>query len=228
MSTFLLFAQILHCTTFAADILTGVATNPKGEVVYIERHEVQKDASDLNQFIRVEYSTPDGVVFATMTSDFSNHKAVPNTVFEDKRFGSKTIMKVSESKVRFEEYKNEKRLSKKEHKLTDSMVASQGFDNFIKINSEKLLNQPVEFKFGVLEEKDFYTLVGYKKATSDEQSEFGIKANSWLLRLFANELTVVYDAKTRRLKSFSGRSNILDASGKAQDVTIRYQWAARD
>lgn len=228
MNTFLLFVHILHSVAFAAEILTGVATNPQGEVVYLEKHEVQKDASDLNHFIRVEYSTPDGVVFAMMTSDFSNHKAVPNTVFEDKRFGSKTVIKVTDSKVRFEEFKNEKSLSKKEFKLTDSMVASQGFDNFIKLNSEKLLNQPVEFKFGVLEKKDFYTLVGYKKSTSDEDSEFGIKANSWLIRLFAKELTVVYDSKTKRLKSFSGRSNILDPSGKAQDVTIRYQWAARD
>lgn len=228
MSTLLLLVHIIHSVAFAAEILTGVATNPKGEVVYLERHEVQKDASDLNRFIRVEYSTPEGSVFATMTSDFSNHKAVPDTVFEDKRFGSKTIIKVSDSKVKFEEFKNEKSLSKKEFKLTDSMVASQGFDNFIKMNSEKLLSRPVEFKFGVLEEKDFYTLVGYKKSASEDTSEFGIKANSWLLRLFASELTVVYDSKTKRLKSFSGRSNILDPSGKAQDVTIRYQWAGRD
>ena len=217
---------ILTASLSWAETLTGVAKNLKGEVVYLEKHKIDKDQNGLNKFIRVEYSKPDGSIFAKMTSDFSINKNIPETTFEDKRFNSKATIRIVGNKVEFEEFKNNKSLSKKTIPLNDSMVASQGFDNFIKANAAKLASQPLQFKFGILDKKDFFSLTGYRKpASSSEDVEYGIQASSWIVRLFAEELRVVYDSKSMRLKSFAGRSNILDDSGNSQDVVILYQWA---
>lgn len=208
-----------------ADVLLGEARNAKGEIVYLERHEIQKDDLGFNKFIRVEYKKPEGQIFATMTSDFSKNKFVPDTTFEDLRFGAKTVLRLRDKAVEFEEFKGEVSKSKKSVAFKNQMVASQGFDNFIRANSVKLSVKPQDFYFGVLSEKDFYTLTGYKRPSkSQDEVEYGIKVSSWLIRLFAEELRVVYDAKTLRLKSFIGRGNVISDQGKPQDVTITYQW----
>ncbi len=225
MKTLLCFLFIAFPTVSAGEILEGIAKNQKGEIVYLEKHTIKLDAAGLNRLIEVIYTTPNGRSFATMTSDFSNSKTVPDTIFEDSRFKTKISMRLINKSVTFEETKNGKRVSKKEFPLNEQMVASQGFDNFIKINSSKLEAGPVDFKFGVLDSKDFYSLTGYKKnaATSDE-IEYGIKASTWFVRLFAGELRVSYDVKDKKIRSFSGRSNIKDNSGNSQDVFISYKW----
>jgi hypothetical protein len=224
-STFVIMS-CLFPSLLLAETLTGVAKNAKGETVYVEKHDIQIDESGLKKMIQVKYLKPDGTVFATMNSDFSKNKNVPNTIFEDSRFNTKTTLTVSGDNVVFEEFKNEKQIDKKVVPLKENMVASQGFDNFIKSNSEELGKKPLTFKFGVLDLKDFFSLTGYKKASSSADTvEYGIRASSWILRFFADELRVVYDPKDMRIKSFMGKSNILDDSMKSQNVTITYQWA---
>lgn len=224
ITTLLLFLMIAPSLCIG-ETLKGVAKNSKGQIVYIEKHEIEKDGTGLNKLIRVEYSKPDGSIFANMTSDFSNHKTVPYTVFEDLRFKSKHTIRIVGSSVEFDEVKEGKSVSKKSVPLTESMVASQGFDNFIRTNLTKLSSDPVDFQFGILEKKDFYLLTGYKrKSNSAQEIEFGIRAGHWYLRPFVQELRVVYEASSMRLKSFEGRSNILDDSGSAQNVLITYQW----
>ena len=86
-----------------AEVLSGIAKNTQGNVVYTERHTVEMDESGLSKFIRVEYSKPDGAQFATMTSDFSKDLNVPNTTFEDKRFNIRATMRIVDGMVEFVE-----------------------------------------------------------------------------------------------------------------------------
>lgn len=213
------------CFSAKAATLEGVAKNSKGEIIYLEKHRIDKSESGLTKFISVEYFKPDGSKFASMTSDFSNSKTIPNTLFEDGRFKTKSTMRITGSIIEFEETRNGKTTSSKKIPLKDSMVASQGFDNFVRMNFSQLESGPVEFQFGVLDSQDFYSLTGYKKAAAtSDVIEYGIKTSSWLLSFFTQELKLIYDSKTLQLKSFSGRSNILDDKGKAQEVSISYQW----
>ncbi len=225
MKKFILVFTFLLPLVSDGKILSGVAKNQKSETVYTEKHSIELDESGLSKLIRVEYFKPDGTLFAKMMSDFSKSKTVPDTTFEDFRFQTKLTLQKTDSNVEFEEFKNNQSQEKKSHPYSEDMVASQGFDNFIKINSARLKSQNVKFKFGVLESKDFFTLVGFEKTSdSPELVEYRIKAKNLLFRIFAGELKAVYDAKTMRLKSFSGRSNILNDSQQAQDVEISYQW----
>lgn len=212
-----------------AEVILGTAKNQKGEVVYIEKHSIEKDNEGLNKFIRVEYTKPDGNKFATMISDFTKSKIVPETTFEDFRFKTKSSMKIADNKVEFEELKDGKSIAKNSVPLTENMVASQGFDNFIQLNFTVLDTKPIEFKFGVLDKRDFYSLTGYKVSSTDHKDlEYGIKASHWFVRFFAGELRIIYDSKNKKLKSFAGKSNILDDSGKAQDVVISYEWKEKE
>ena len=212
-----------------AEILEGIAKNKSGDLVYIEKHNIKKDEQGLNKSILVEYKKSNGEIFATMTSDFSQHKNLPETDFEDFRFKTKYLFRVKNSQVEFEEFKNGQSLSKKTFPLEESMVVSQGFDNFILTNFSKMESSPVEFKFGVLDSKDFYKLTGYRQpVSSTDEIHYGIKATNWFLGIFAGELKVVYDSKDRKLKKFSGRSNILNDRGQSQDVDINYTWKQSD
>ncbi len=220
-----LFMLLLSSVVAAAETLVGTAKNSKGAIVYIEKHSIERDGDGLNKFIRVEYSRPDGSVFATMTSDFSRNKMVPDTKFEDSRFKRKIVLRYLSEKIEFEEFINEVSKSKKTIPASEMMVASQGFDNFIRANLKKLSSAPLKFRFGVIANLDFYSLIGYQRENSSKEDiEFGIRADSWLVRMFAKELKVVYDRSTMRLKSFAGRSNISGDQGESQDVTISYEW----
>ncbi len=213
------------CPCSWSQVLQGVAKNGKGDIVYLERHTVETDKEGLNRIIRVVYTKPEGTPFASMTSDFKNHKLIPDTRFEDSRFDVTRIASLSGNIVEFEEIRNRKIVEKRTFPLNDSMVVGQGFDNFVRQNFDKLEKQHIEFVFGVLDNKDFYSLTAYKKnSTSAEKLEYGLKASSWFLRLIAGEIRVTYDLKSMKLKSFQGRSNLVDDSGRPQDVYIIYNW----
>lgn len=225
MPAFLIAFLTLIPKGFPAEVLEGVAKNQRGEILYLEKHTVIRDEEGLNLHIQVEYSKPDGKLFARMTSDFSRSKTLPETTFEDLRFKSKSYIRLKDQDVEFQEIKNGKNVSRKTVPFNEAMVASQGFDNFIRMNFSRLETEPVKFKFGVLDHRDFFSLTGYRRPASNaENVEFGIKSSSWIVRLFAGEINVNYDPKTKRLKSFRGRSNILDDGGKPQDVSITYLW----
>lgn len=215
-----------------SDVLMGTARNRSGDIVYFERHEVQKGSDGLNSLVSVEYSKPDGSVFATMKSDFSKNKNVPDTVFHDRRFETVVTLRVVGEKFEFSETKNGEVLPKKVvSKKNGLTVASQGFDNFVRSNAKALADGPVEFQFGVLSEKDFFSLTALKSpSTSSNEIEYSIRSSHWYIRMlpFVSDLKVVYDAKEMRLKTFVGRSNILDEQGKTRDVTIDYRWITEE
>ena len=94
-----------------AEILEGVAKNNKGEIIYLEKHTIDKDSEGLNKKIQVEYKNPKGEIFATMQSDFSKNRNLPETIFEDRRFKTKTMIRVTSSQIEFEEFKDDKSIN---------------------------------------------------------------------------------------------------------------------
>jgi hypothetical protein len=51
-----------------------------------------------------------------------------------------------------------------------------------------------------------------------------LEIDNWLLRLFAPHVDAVYDVDTRQLVRYEGTSNLADASGNYQKVTITYRY----
>lgn len=208
-----------------ADILLGTARDDSGKIIYLEQHQVFRDEQGFNKLIKVEYRRPNGSVFARMSSDFSKNRLIPETTFEDDRFGIKQTIRLNEKNVEFETFKSGISREKKSYSLKGIQVASQGFDNFIRTYSNQLSSDAQQFHFGVLSELDFFSLVGYKRASKEDGLlEYGIRSSSWFIRMFIDELRITYDSKSLRLKSFSGRSNILNDQERPQKVSIDYEW----
>lgn len=225
MKTLISLSVLILPITLWSQTLEGTAKNSNGEIVYFEKHKIEKDQNGLTRQIRVEYTKPNGIKFAEMISDFSKNRNIPETTFEDSRFRSKSSLRLIKDSVVFEELRNGKLHSTKSFPLNENMVASQGFDNFIQMNRWALEKNPVEFKFGVIDTQDFYSLTGYAvRSITDNEIRYKIRASNWFARLFAGELLIAYDIKKMRIKSFNGRSNIMDDSGSSQNVTIEYQW----
>lgn len=208
-----------------AETLTGTARNSKGEAIYRELHEITKDEAGYAKFIKVEYRKPDGQLFAKMSSDFSKNKLLPETVFEDFRFQTKQTLRLQDKSIEIEEFKDEVKKSSNTIQVNGLQVASQGFDNFIRMYRSKIEKEPQDFKFGILSRAEFYSLAAYERVSKDKNDiEFGVHVSSRLLRPFVKELRVVYESGDMHLKSFIGTSNILDDKGNSQDVRIDYEW----
>jgi hypothetical protein len=206
--------------------LKGVAKSiDKKDVLYTELHQITKGENGLNKFIETKYIDQDGKTFATMRTDFSKSPVLPSISFEDTRFSLKEELSWDDDgkHVRLKII-DTKGTQEKKFPVTDKMIAGQGFDNFIKSNYESMRKNPLPIKFGVLSSMDFYSFKGYQKEkSSDKSDKFGISLTNFVLRLFADELLVEYDPKTKQLLSYRGLSNIMTSSQKSQNVHIDYE-----
>jgi hypothetical protein len=222
--SFFIGLSLLNLNVISALTLKGVAKSIDGkEVLYSEEHQIELDEKGHNKNIRTRYLKPDGRLFATMESDFSKNKLVPEIKFEDLRFNRKEFLLIESEKLAFKKKIGSQDEATKYLPLLPKSVAGQGFDNFIKINFEELTKGEVALDFGVLSEMDIYSFKAYKKESDASSTQFGISLTNPFLRMFAKELVVTYDPKTKQLLRYRGLSNILDDQSSRQNVQIDYE-----
>ncbi len=205
--------------------LKGVARSfDTNQIIYLEQHNIEMDEKGFNKRIQTKYLKPDGEIFAKMDSDFSKDLLMPQILFEDFRFKTVESLNLSSKKLVFKKKKNESE-DMKEIDFLEGSAAGQGFDNFIKFHFESLQSKEVPLQFGVLSEMSMYSFKAYQKNIEQEKAQFGISLTNPFYRLFAKELVVSYDLKTKQLLSYRGISNILNDSGNRQNVQIDYEVA---
>jgi len=107
-------------------------------------------------------------------------------------------------------------------------VTGQGLHIYLRDHLEELAKggavQQVQFLVP-LEGRDFaFRIRRLDKSGDPGTVAFSIEADSWLLRLVAPTLEVRYDQATRRLLSYRGASNLLNADQGPQNVTITYRY----
>lgn len=206
--------------------LKGVATHiDNNSVLYTEMHTITKNEKGLNQLIETRYIDKSGNVFATMKTDFSKSPFLPQIQFEDKRLQIKEeLIWENDNKTIKLRRAADGKTEQKIFPLKEGMVAGQGFDNFIMANYEDLQKKPLPLKFGVLTSVDFFSFKGHRKEKNPNgYDKFGIQLSNALLRLFADELLVEYDPKTKQIMSYKGLSNIMTPEKKSQNVFIKYE-----
>lgn len=213
-------------SSFALE-LRGVASSlDEKQQLYVEVHTITLNDKNLNQKIESEYKKLDGKVFARMSTDFSKNETLPTIEFEDFRFNKKESLRWDEDGkyVRFQIAQNGKVEKEKSFEVKQGMVAGQGFDNFVKINFQKLIEGIVPMSFGVLSQSDFYTFKGHEKGKADNGvTKFGIRLSNLIFRMFSDELLLEYDSQTKQILSYRGLSNLLSDQGKSQNVFIKYE-----
>jgi len=207
--------------------LRGQATTLDGkQVLYSEVHNVTVDEEGLNKKVQTEYFKADGTLLGRMTSEFGKSKTVPSIQFEDLRFKIKESLRWEGDgdRVCLRSEKEGEGPKEKCFKANPKMVAGQGFDNFVKINFQKLIDDTVPLSFGVVTERDFFSFKGHVKSKPGEVPvRFGIRLSNMFLRMFLDELVVEYDPITKHLLSYRGLSNLKSDEGKAQKVWIKYE-----
>lgn len=211
----------------------GVARNNKGEIAYIEQHEILYNKNGLVEKVITRYLRPkdESVMFAKLESYFDQAtNYVPRSIFTDLRFQQKEETKISDDKKKLEIIHTDLKTDKSKSKtldISDSMVMGQGYHNYILTNFENFKKgEKRTLDFVVPARQDFYrfdlTYVGLLE--KENRKVFRLDITSWVLRLFADKILVTYDAATKRLMSYEGLTNITDDQGKNQSLTISMEY----
>jgi hypothetical protein len=211
----------------------GEAFNDKNEMVYREYHQLKMDEKGLAAQVTTYYTKPDSKEpFAQLVSIFDqNNSSLPRTLFIDERFGTreevtfdndgKTLI-ITQTEIKRDRTK-ESRLS-----VTSEMVHGQGYHNFI-------LNNFDNFKAGNTRQVDFVVpsrMSSYKFELTalgvvnkePELVGFQLDIKNWFLRMFADKIVVQYDAKSRKLMSYHGLTNIQDDKGQSQSLKVHFNY----
>ena len=210
------------------EVFQGVARDERGEIAYTEEHRmIYEDGRPQRNETR--YRDAQGQEIAVLNSNFITHPYVPNYAFEDHRFGRQDGTFVDGAWVKIYGRTDQNAPVQQERvRLEANMVTGQGLHMYLRDHLEQLSKgdtiQQVRFLVP-LEGRDFVFRIRRLDSPSEPGAvRFAIEADSWLLRLAAPTLEVRYDRETRRLLSYRGASNLLDADQSAQNVTITYRY----
>lgn len=225
MTRKLIFFLLLSSLAIGTEKREGIATDlKKGSFLYKEIHLIEKDSAGFNKKITTTYKDENDKVFANMTSDFSKHRMIPDTLFEDFRFNVKyeQTLFLKDLSLQISQTVNEIKKKTKNVKVYENTIAGQGFDNFLKENFDRLKN--IKIKFVVLDQLDFFNFIASNLThkTADE-SQFKLEIDSFWVGFLINPITVTYNNDSKKLIKYQGLSNILNKNEKSQEVLISYK-----
>ncbi|NVK73874.1 MAG: hypothetical protein HWE24_10355 [Oceanospirillaceae bacterium] len=196
-----------------------------GTLLYRETH--QKVSEDI---YKVEYSEPDGQIFANKTLDFSKSRITPSFSQVNERNGEKISVTQSGDllKISYQE-NNTAKVEKDSVKLVAGMVVDAGFDAFVKQYWNTLITgKEMDIEYLVPSRQTTYRFRVSQITCVDGTKEgamcFALKPVSWFVRLAVDPIVVAYDPADKRLLRFTGRANICDEQGKYQTVDIQYHY----
>lgn len=187
---------------------------------------MRRSVSGLTSKVSTTYFKPDGTKFGHLISEFKSKPYLPDSEFEDLRFGRKYIGKLKENNGKsvylVEEYKNEKLLKSTSIEIKGDLISGPGFDNFIseEIVKSKDQNKPVHFL--VLPRHSDYRFNVCALNDGSLFKQYKIKPST-LLSLFVKEIVISYDLKTSLLKRYEGLSNLPSDKDESQNVVIDYE-----
>ena len=196
-----------------------------GALLYRETH--QKVSQDI---YKVEYSEPNGRVFANKTIDYSKSRTTPSFSQINERNGEKIDVTQTNDQLQISYQENSAaKVEKESLTLAAGMVVDAGFDAFVKQYWDTLVTG---------KEMDVEYLVPSKQATfsfrfsqitcvdgTEEGAKcFALTPVSWFVKLAVDPIVVAYDPADKRLLRFTGRANICDEQGKYQTVDIQYHY----
>ncbi|MEM9302798.1 MAG: hypothetical protein AAGE01_11835, partial [Pseudomonadota bacterium] len=206
-------------TGYAHDAATG-------ELVYVEHHShLVVDGQTVGHEVR--YTDPEGALVARKQLDYRANTLLPDFVLEDVRNGYvEGMARRHGDPLVFCRKGREAEL--KIHEVDASHpLADAGFDRLIDGRWDDLLA-------GKTIKKDFLVpalldTVRFKiekvreyEADGEQLVQFRMRAANPLVRMLADPINVVYDARDRMLVEYHGVSNLRDANLKNYKVSIHF------
>jgi len=199
------------------ETIEGVALRLPGRIeVYRERHEIGALSH------RIQYHAPDGTLIAENSLDYRCSQGAPAFEQHDLRSGSRIGARWQDGNYLLLRGDETRALEP-----VATLVASSGFDRFVRANWETLAaGGSIELDFALPARLQTLRL---RMARIEAPEELPGSA-LWLrivpaqplLRAFVDPIELAYDGE-RRLALYRGLSNLDGADGKALSVEIRYR-----
>jgi len=202
----------------------GEAKNASGATVYFEKHSILIKNGVLQSSETIYYDVNRQKEIGTMRSDYTKSLAKPTYDFVDLRSGYREGLRLSDSKYIVYYKKPDQEEKVKNLKDGESVFSCQGWHYYLLENLSVLEKQDITLNLVLPSELDFYSFKVRRAESSGTQIVAHLELSSWLLSFFAPKLQLVYDKELKRLIEYKGISNILDAKGDRQEVTIHYQY----
>lgn len=206
--------------------IVGSAYSMKtGALLYKETHTPLEDGH-----YQVDYSEPNGAMFAHKKLDFSSSTLTPSFTQVNDRNGESIEVKHEEGDLTTTYQENS--AAKEETgsvKLAAGMVVDAGFDGFIKQYWDALsAGKKMDVEYLVPSKQTTFTFrfsqAACVKGTQTGAVCFSLSPVSWVVKLAVDPIIVAYQPKSKRLLRFTGRANICDAQGKYENVDIQYRY----
>ena len=202
----------------------GVASDPDGNVLYVE--QLQHEPNESGGNLTVEYTDPAGTPLADKNVKYDCRATTPSFVLKDRTNGSEEGVRWMADAI--ESFQNDEvtRLG-----IPDGpSIVDAGFDNAIKTSWETLMaGKKVAFNYLFARDNKFLKLRFVKSkppsVLKGEASEnivfFRIAANNLVFRLLSSPIYVGYERSSKDLKYYLGPSN-LPMMRDQKKVLIRY------
>lgn len=225
MLSFVLFATIslLQAKT---TIHYGDATK-NGQIVYIEKHEIEEDDTGKVLRAKTSYLRPDQSIIATLESDFSLSLTNAQHEMLDMRDGNRYGVRWENgTAIMWDKKKDGKeRTEKITTNFADGklVIGGQGLHYYMRDKLSELKNKKLAIAILIPGKLDWYSFLVEYQGEDAGLMKFVIKAQSAFLRLFAPRLEVWYSADGK-LQRYKGLSNLSDDKGGNQSVEIKYRF----
>jgi hypothetical protein len=226
MKVFFLFLFFLNSIAYGDTQVYRGEAKLKGKLVYKELHTIIQENGKIISSETV-YTNPKGEIIARLTNSYSQSLNLPEHTMQDIRHKNIHGLKyLNGSPVMFnqddKESEETKKIEMKDYK-GKLVVGGQGLHYYLVSNFETVVkNKTLKLKFiipGRLDAYDFYLkFIGQ----SEGKVIFEVEIDNWFLKLFAPKLKMIYDAKLKRLLSYSGLSNIRTEDKEMMNVDIDY------
>jgi hypothetical protein len=232
LSLFLMLNSAFVCKTNKPNVeylkyVGNAYTIKSNSFFYVETHQEVKDKNK-HVHTTITYTTPNGEVIGFKKLDYSNSYTQPNFKQEDYRNGfSEGAELVTDGVKLFHQEDKNSMLRTKTIKVPQPFVIDGGFNYFIKnrwseIESFKI----VSFYFVVPNQMDYFSLRLRKKENKviggKNCSIIYLEIDNVVLRWIVKPIILTYDTESKRLLTYEGISNIMNAMGKNEAVKINY------
>ncbi|NLQ18862.1 hypothetical protein HGG82_14740 [Marinomonas sp. M1K-6] len=217
--------SLVNVAHAAPEKIIGSAYSLKtGALLYRETHQRLDDNTH-----KVDYSEPNGRIFARKTLDFSQSQIAPSFSQLNERNGETIDVKQVEDRLQVNYLENS--ASEREEEsvpLVSGMVVDAGFDAFVKQYWDALAGKKMDIEYLVpSQQRTFSFRVGKTTCVENTRSDafcFALTPVSWLVKMAVDPIVVAYDPSNKTLLRFTGRANICDENGNYQSVDIQYRY----
>lgn len=169
-----------------------------------------------------KYFDISGKLFAELVSDYTINQYLPTYWFKDLRTNYKEGLRYSNGKyIIF----NQNPGNPEETEIlenTEHLFSGQGWHYYLSSNIRNLEKKPLNMRLLFPSRLDDYEFRIRITEQNSETVSLRLEFSSWIIRMFAPHLDLLYQKNSGKLLSFYGPSNIADREGNTQNVYIEY------